>query len=1074
MIIGFSKYSGTDDGGGRRAVNYMLAEQWTKTVEDKKVLERRTPAPEILRGDPDQIRAAIAAIPHKHKYTSGVFSFESGDVLVAKYNAGDPVERAKVDAVIDDFEDAVFAGLPRSHRPPVLWSTHTHTGRLEVNFITPRAVAIGDRLYAINIAPHPTTTRRLTDALRDKHNAANGWADPEDPARARPVSLPDHEQKIRAAAKRLEGKSRRVTEETISKMIVAQVDAGAIDSRAQVRAFLVSQGFDIARETKRSITITEPGKDMRIRLEGKLYEAAFSGADWRAAHAGQQSDARAAEMATAPKRLVEAMDKRAKDYAPLVAKIDALSPQASEPIDPAPTPRVIRFKPLINPPTIDQETADVRLRSRDQTSRPRPGARSSAAAAEADAQPSPYRPDPRGVPLPRLVQDRRKASRSTARQADDLRDLSRFNVERRGEGPAMLLQADARRDLGDRRAEHLERVRRPGRGADPLRGRAAREARQRWGRDGVERWQARAFDSLYDRKLSEQLGAEIRYIDRKSRSIRLRDGAMIEDHGDRITTSRVTDTAAALMIAEAQAKGWTAVKIEGAKRDREKLWLELRKAGLEVVGHEPSAESVQELERWRSMQSAQPEQQQEASDMKPSSKARFKRATIDKDEMKRQADAIKQADELRPALLDAGYIKNKSKSSSGSHRYDHANGSSVVVSRNGKSDQWKFFDLNDAQFHGSAYDVVMRYRGLDFIQAHAYLRGEAVKPIEQRPAKVALVKDPPPKRTEDGQARAEAEWMDAIEEPRNSYLTTRYITAEFQIDPRFRASVRTLGPYGNAAFAYVDEAGELVGVEQRNAPTKPGGKSFRRYTEGGVVGQWRSEWRPDDTALVFVESPIDAMAHFAELPPERRNHVRYATVRQGKPEDMRAAIEVAVRALPAGGAIVGACDKDDAGEAYNRLVKEVAEASGFRYTPHQPTSGKDWAEARAIRVHAALAAQRKAAQDAAAAAPAPAPTPSPYAPTARPTTPTVAAQPATATKKTPQEQIDQLKQIWAETDAGSKKPGEMSAEERRVFDAEMKYRRETMARLVRQRELEAQQRAEQEQAQTGGRGPRMR
>lgn len=90
--------------------------------------------------------------------------------------------------------------------------------------------------------------------------------------------------------------------------------------------------------------------------------------------------------------------------------------------------------------------------------------------------------------------------------------------------------------------------------------------------------------------------------------------------------------------------------------------------------------------------------------------------------------------------------------------------------------------------------------------------------------------------------------------------------------------------------------------------------------------------------LVVVESPIDAMAHFQMQPPERRSSIRYAAIRQGfNPEDLRAII----KALPVGATVVAGCDADTAGEKYNAVILEVAQAEGRSVTVSRPKTN-DW------------------------------------------------------------------------------------------------------------------------------------
>jgi hypothetical protein len=104
-------------------------------------------------------------------------------------------------------------------------------------------------------------------------------ADPDDPARAQAVSLPNHIAKLIAAAKRegerpaLKGPTalRHSIIEGVTEYVRREVDAGRVKSREDVTAYLRRQGYEIVRQGKEYLTIVEPETREKIRLKGGFY-----------------------------------------------------------------------------------------------------------------------------------------------------------------------------------------------------------------------------------------------------------------------------------------------------------------------------------------------------------------------------------------------------------------------------------------------------------------------------------------------------------------------------------------------------------------------------------------------------------------------------------------------------------------------------------------------------------------------------------------------------------------------------------------------------------------------------------
>jgi hypothetical protein len=184
MIVGFSKRS---QGGGSGPVNYL-------TQDKNPDGSARTPLPFVVRGDADIMRRLIDAVPFERTYTSGVLSFAPGEIVTP----------AMEQDIIDGFERVAFAGL-EPDRYAILWVRHQHAGHHELHFVTPRMELASGK--SLNIHPPGRVSQRLYDNFRSMINAEYGLACPDDPERARDVSLPNHIAKLQAAADR-KGKAR--------------------------------------------------------------------------------------------------------------------------------------------------------------------------------------------------------------------------------------------------------------------------------------------------------------------------------------------------------------------------------------------------------------------------------------------------------------------------------------------------------------------------------------------------------------------------------------------------------------------------------------------------------------------------------------------------------------------------------------------------------------------------------------------------------------------------------------------------------------------------------------------------
>lgn len=250
MIIGFSRYS---TGRGRDPVDYV-------SRMDRPGREESPPV--VLRGSPEATTSLIDLLDFKHRYTSGVLSFAPGETVTP----------AQERAIMDRFESVAFAELaPDQYN--VLWVRHSHAGHHELHFVTPRVELSTGK--SLNIRPPGDGTKRVFDDLRSEINARYGFADPDDPARARNVAVPDFALKQAAESLR-KGETPEIDVRVALDAVLSQrAIQGVIRSRSDLTEQIRELGFEVPREGKNYITVLEPESGSRWRMKGALYEREF-------------------------------------------------------------------------------------------------------------------------------------------------------------------------------------------------------------------------------------------------------------------------------------------------------------------------------------------------------------------------------------------------------------------------------------------------------------------------------------------------------------------------------------------------------------------------------------------------------------------------------------------------------------------------------------------------------------------------------------------------------------------------------------------------------------------------------
>ena len=202
----------------------------------------------LLSGDPDLTARLADNLDFQNRYTVGVLSFEEP-------NLKDHIKQE----IMQDFEKTLLAGLERDQYD-ITWIEHTDKGRLELNFIIPNVeLSTGKRLQPY----YDKVDRPLVENWKQKTNFEHGLSDPHAPEKAQAIKTLNS-QNLPPSVKDIK--------EQIGLVIADQIGKGNIQDRKDVIQTLEVAGFEITRQTDRSISIKNPDGKRNIRLEGTIYE----------------------------------------------------------------------------------------------------------------------------------------------------------------------------------------------------------------------------------------------------------------------------------------------------------------------------------------------------------------------------------------------------------------------------------------------------------------------------------------------------------------------------------------------------------------------------------------------------------------------------------------------------------------------------------------------------------------------------------------------------------------------------------------------------------------------------------
>ncbi|MDL2316669.1 relaxase/mobilization nuclease domain-containing protein [Desulfovibrio sp. OttesenSCG-928-A18] len=237
-------------GGGDGPTHYLVRPDYPGRDEQP---------PEVLRGDVETTRDLIDSLDTKWKFTAGVLSWHPDDAVT-------PEQEQRV---VDDFEKMAFAGL-ESDQCNILWVRHSHAGHHELHFVIPRVELSGGKAFN----PCPPGWQKHFDVFRDLHNHREGWARPDDPARAR-LHTPEHADLHNARLLRW-GKTpnkddRAAAKEAVHQYMQANIEQGLVRNREDVLQTLAGAGLEINRAGKDYITVKDPESGEKLRLKGGIY-----------------------------------------------------------------------------------------------------------------------------------------------------------------------------------------------------------------------------------------------------------------------------------------------------------------------------------------------------------------------------------------------------------------------------------------------------------------------------------------------------------------------------------------------------------------------------------------------------------------------------------------------------------------------------------------------------------------------------------------------------------------------------------------------------------------------------------
>jgi hypothetical protein len=291
-----------------------------------------------------------------------------------------------------------------------------------------------------------------------------------------------------------------------------------------------------------------------------------------------------------------------------------------------------------------------------------------------------------------------------------------------------------------------------------------------------------------------------------------------------------------------------------------------------------------------------------------------------------ELESFKTSIDLRAYAASLSYVLDRKASWRGSAVMRHADGDKVVIKREADG-HYVYFSVRNEADHGTIIDFAQHRLRLSLGDLRKKLRPWIGRQVDALPYPPLLSTARDRMRVERAYARMQNPW-------RHPYLEDERAipTAVLQRD-RFAGRVR-IDAGGNAVFPHFDRHG-LCGYEIKN-------RGITGFASGGTKGLWLSREEPDDNALIFCESAIDALSYAVLFPDERW---RYASIGGQTSPAQRELMRAAAAGMPLNAKIVAATDADEGGRKLADSIGEAVRLTGrddLECLVHQPDGFKDW------------------------------------------------------------------------------------------------------------------------------------
>ena len=230
------KFFGNKKGGSTASIDYLLNER------------KETGKARLLQGNEQLTRDIINSLNFKQKTTVGCLSFEEKNISEdLKYK------------LMADFENMLLPNM--QDRYNILWVEHTDKGRLELNFVIPKIDLESQK--SLNPYYHKADLKRV-ELWQDLTNLENSFTNPKDPAKARTLETNSKELHLSKDY------------ETLDKTLHELVNAGALESRADIIELLQKNNIEVTRTGADYLAIKLPESKKAKRFKGEIYNEQFT------------------------------------------------------------------------------------------------------------------------------------------------------------------------------------------------------------------------------------------------------------------------------------------------------------------------------------------------------------------------------------------------------------------------------------------------------------------------------------------------------------------------------------------------------------------------------------------------------------------------------------------------------------------------------------------------------------------------------------------------------------------------------------------------------------------------------